>query len=376
MPLFHSNAIFLGLMPMMAVGGSFLLKRRFSASAFEGDILENGVTYMNYVGQPIHYILVALEKKYGSEEAVEAALRNHPGNRFRIAYGNGAPPIDRKKLTRYLGMEHVYELYGSTEAPITTIVMPGDPIESVGAPDTKKIMILNGNDEPCPPGILDEHGKLLNYEEAVGEIVRKMDPDNIFFDGYFRNQGASNKKYRGGYYRSGDLGHICIHKRKRYLYFDGRTDDWIRKDGENFSAENVSQYASDLPGVELATAFGAPCEVSDEKVMVALKLAKNEEFDPQKAFDWFMKQQQGVGMDPKWMPDYIRIVDEFEETRTHKILIRPLKKAHFNIEKNPGMTIFFRRRGDTSYHRLTLEDFADIKKQFEEIGRLPLLEAG
>lgn len=376
MPLFHSNAVLLGIMPMMAAGGSFLLKRRFSASAFEEDILEHGVTYMNYVGQPIHYILVALEKKYGSGEEVESALRNHPGNHFRIANGNGAPPIDRKKLIRYLGMEHIYELYGSTEAPITTIVMPEDPIESVGALDSKKIMVLNENDEPCPPGILDDNGKLLNYEEAVGEIVRKMDTDNIFFDGYFKNNEASEKKYRGGFYRSGDLGHICKRKRKRYLYFDGRTDDWIRKDGENFSAENVSQYALNLPGIAVATAFGAPCEVSDEKVMVALKLEKGEKFDPQNAFDWFMKQQQGEGMDPKWMPDYIRIVDEFPETRTHKILIRPLKRAHFNIEKNPDMTIYFRMRGDTSYRRLIAEDYADIKKQFEEIGRLPLLEAG
>jgi len=376
MPLFHSNAILLGVMPIMAAGGSFLLKRRFSASAFEEDVLEGGITYMNYVGQPIHYILVALEKKYGSEEAVESALKNHPKNHFRIAHGNGAPPIDRKKLIQYLGMEHVYELYGSTEAPVTTIVMPGDPIESVGALDSKKIMILNENDESCPPGILDDKGILLNYDEAVGEIVRKMDTDNIFFDGYFKNSEASNKKYRDGFYRSGDLGHICLHKRKRFLYFDGRTDDWIRKDGENFSAENVSQYALNLPGVDVATAFGAPCEVSDEKVMVALKLAKGEEFDPQNTFDWFMKQQQGEGMDPKWMPDYIRIVGEFSETRTHKILIRPLKRAHFNIEKNPDMTIYFRVRGDTSYRLLTAENYTDIKKQFEEIGRLPLLESG
>jgi len=90
MPLFHSNAWYVGVLSIMIAGASFVLKRKFSASAFESDILEHGVTFMNYVGQPLHYILTALEKKYGSVEDVEAALAHHSKNRFRIAYGNGA----------------------------------------------------------------------------------------------------------------------------------------------------------------------------------------------------------------------------------------------------------------------------------------------
>ncbi len=120
MPLFHSNAWYIGILPQMITGGSFVLKRRFSARAFEEDMLEHGVRFMNYVGQPLHYILDALEKKYGGIDEVEKALASHPRNRFRIAYGNGAPAVDRQKLMRCLGMEHIYEIYGSTEAVITT----------------------------------------------------------------------------------------------------------------------------------------------------------------------------------------------------------------------------------------------------------------
>ena len=122
LPMFHSNVWLLGVMPLMAVTGSFVLRRSFSASAFEGDVLQNGVTYMNYVGHPIHYVLAALETKYGDGDAVTAALSRHRDNRFRIAQGNGASAVDRQRLVRYLGMEHVYEIYGSTEAPITTVV--------------------------------------------------------------------------------------------------------------------------------------------------------------------------------------------------------------------------------------------------------------
>ena len=135
MPLFHSNAWYIGILPQMIVGGSFVLKRRFSASAFEEDMLAHGVTFLNYVGQPLHYIIDALERKYGSGEAVEAALAKHPRNKFRSAYGNGATVNDRIKLKRYLGMEHIYEIYGSTEAVITTANRPGDPVDSVGRVD-------------------------------------------------------------------------------------------------------------------------------------------------------------------------------------------------------------------------------------------------
>jgi fatty-acyl-CoA synthase len=354
-------------------GGSFVLKRRFSASAFEEDILEHGVTFMNYVGQPLHYILHALEGKYGTDEAVEAALSRHPRNRFRIAHGNGASPLDREKFVRYLGMEHVYEAYGSTEAPISTVVFPGDPMGSVGRLRDRKVVILNARDGPCPPGVADDQGRLLNYEEAVGEIAKKVERDNIFFDRYVNNPEASEKKFRGGYFRSGDLGHVRIVDGKRYLYFNGRTDDWIRKDGENFSAENVLEYARRLPNVELAAAYGVPCEVSDEKVMIAVKPKEGTSFDPKASFEWFLQQQKESGMDPKWMPDYIRIVDAFVVTETQKIVCRPLKNENFNIERHAGMRVYFRQRGDDTFRPLTAAGFSKIKKHFVKTGREELL---
>ena len=371
MPLFHSNAWYVGILPLILAGGSFVLKRKFSASAFEADMLKHGVTYLNYVGQPLHYIIIALEKKYGSGDAVEKALAKHPRNKFRIAYGNGASAVDRKNILRYLGMEHIYEIYGSTEAVITTANKPGDPVESVGAAGTVVILDEEGNE--CKPGVVDENGRLVNYDEAVGEICKKADQDNLRFDGYFANANATGQKFRSGYYHSGDIGHIRLVKRKRYLYFNGRTDDWIRKDGENFSAENVLCYTRLLPCVDPGIAYGSPCDVADEKVMICIQLKKGETFDPNDTYAWFMNQQHESGMDTKWMPDYIRIIDTFPVTDTQKIIIRPYKKEHFNIETNPDMVVYYRERGDTTYHRLTQEKFSEIKECFAKCGRDSLL---
>lgn len=372
MPLFHSNAWYIGILPQMIVGGSFVLKRRFSASAFEEDMLTYGVTFLNYVGQPLHYIIDALERKYGSGEAVEAALAKHPRNKFRKAYGNGATVTDRVKLKRYLGMEHIYEIYGSTEAVITTANLPGDPIDSVGKVDPS-IKILNEEGKECEPGIVDTNGALTNYDKAVGEICRKVGDNNIRFEGYFGNKGATSQKFRNGWYHSGDLGHVRIVNGKRYMFFNGRTDDWIRKDGENFSAENVLDFAQKVPCVDCAIAYGAPCEVSDEKVMITVQLKAGETFNPDDVYAWFIRQQKEGGMDPKWMPDYIRVIEKFSVTDTQKIIVRPFKKENFNLDANPHMQIYFRKRGDNTYRELTSEEFNKIKDDFKTNGRETIL---
>ena len=78
-------------------------------------------------------------------------------------------------------------------------------------------------------------------------------------------------------------------------------------------------------------------------------------------------------MDPKWMPDYIRIVDAFVVTETQKIVSRPLKNENFNIEQHPDMCVYLRQRGDDTFRPLTAEDFFEIKKHFVKTGREELL---
>jgi acyl-CoA synthetase (AMP-forming)/AMP-acid ligase II len=236
------------------------------------------------------------------------------------------------------------------------------------------VMIFTEDDQVCPPGVCDERGRLINYRDAVGEIVKRVGTERIIFDGYFANAKETNQKFRDGHYHTGDIGHIRVIQGKRYLYFNGRTDDWIRKDGENFSAENVLFYAQALPGVDLAIAYGVPCEVSDEKVMVAIQLYKDAVFRPEEVYQWYKKQEKEGGMNPKWMPDYIRIIESFPLTDTQKIPVRLYKREHFNIELSPEMRVYCRMREDTTYRILTKEKYAEIRKIFEDNGRKLLLE--
>jgi fatty-acyl-CoA synthase len=374
MPLFHSNAMFLGFQPAFHVGGGLALRERFSATSFVPDVFRHGVTYWNYVGEPVHYVLSALEKQYGGDEArILAEVANAPENRLRWAVGNGAAPPDIERFERWLGLEDVFELYGSTEAAISTFRRKGDPRGSVGEITDPDVKILNEAGRECPPAELGADGKITNYAEAVGEICR-VAPDTGLFQGYFDNPEANQSKYRDGVYHSGDLGHVVVRDGRRHLFFDGRTDDWIRKDGENFSALQVARLIQEHRDVVLAAAYGVPCAVSDELVMVALKLRAGATFDP-KAFWGFcdVLVREG-GMDRKWFPDFVRLVDDFEYTQTEKILVRNLKRVHFDRRRLPDAPIYWRTRSDETFRPFGADDYERLRTEFAAAEKLDLLD--
>ncbi len=374
MPLFHSNTLFIGFQPALEACAGLAVRERFSAGGFVPDLLHYGVTWWNYVGEPVHYVLGALERQYGGdEERILAEVARNPANRFRYAMGNGASPPDIDRFVRWLGLEDMFELYGSTEAAISTVRVKGDPRGSVGEIPDPQVKILNERGQECPPARLGPDGRILNYAECVGEICR-MAPDTSLFQGYYDNPDANASKYRDGIYHSGDLGHVLVRDGKRYLFFDGRTDDWIRKDGENFSAAQVARLVQEHPDVELAAAYGVPCAVSDELVMVALKLRPGVAFDPQGFYDFCQRQVAHGGMDPKWVPDFVRVVEDFDFTRTQKILVRSLKAVHFDRRRLPDVPLWWRRRGDRRFRRFGREDYEALREEFRAGERLELLD--
>jgi fatty-acyl-CoA synthase len=374
MPLFHSNSMFVGLMPAFWVGGSMGLRERFSASQFVPDVLRYGVTYWNYVGEPVHYVLAHIEKQYGGDAArIAKEVTNHPQNKMNYAVGNGAAPPDIDRFVEWMGLEDMLELYGSTEAAISTFRRKGDPRGSVGEITDPAVQILGPNDKPCEAAQLGADGKLTNYDRAVGEICR-VAPDTSLFQGYFDNPKANTEKYRDGVYHSGDLGHILERDGRRYLYFDGRSDDWIRKDGENFSASQVGRIISEHPDIALAVAYGVPCTISDELVMAAIKMREGVKFNPQAFFDWCEAQVSGASMDRKWFPDFVRLVDDFEYTQTQKVLVRNLKKVHFDRRRIATEPVYFRVRGDKSFREFTKADFDALRKEFQERERAELVD--
>ncbi|MEL7210211.1 MAG: AMP-binding protein, partial [Actinomycetota bacterium] len=76
MPMFHSNALFAGFSPALRAGGTMVLRRKFSASGFLPDVRENGITYFNYVGKPLAYILATTEQPDDADNTLQWVFGN------------------------------------------------------------------------------------------------------------------------------------------------------------------------------------------------------------------------------------------------------------------------------------------------------------
>lgn len=372
MPLFHSSSLFNGFMAAFSSGASVVLRMGFSAREFVPDVFAHGVTWWNYVGEPVHYILEHVAGLYESdEEAIRAEITENPNNRLRYALGNGAasPNIDR--FTRWFGLDDMFEHYSSTEAAITAIRKRGDPRGSVGEIPDSDIRILSESGEECAPAVYDAKGHLANRTDAVGEICMVSSNPGMF-QGYFNDEEATKAKHRDGIYHSDDLGHVAIRDGKRFLHFDGRTEDWIRKDGENFSALQVSRLLVLHPKIDLVVSYGAPCPVADELVMSTILAKPGASLEQLELFDFCREQIERGSMAPIWMPDFIRIARELEFTPTSKLVSRNLKLQHYHPDRVTDV-VWWRERGDQTYRTFDRDDFESLVKRFEAMQREDLL---
>ena len=285
------------------MGASMAVRERFSASSFVPDVFEHGVTYWNYVGEPVHYILGAIERQYGGDEArILAEVAGNPRNRLRYALGNGASPPDIDRFMRWLGLEDMFELYGSTEAAISTFRRKGDPRGSVGEVTDPAVQILDESRQGVPAGRARRRRQDPELRGGGGRDLSRGAGHGAL-PGLLRQRRRQPQQVPR---RRLPLGRSRPRPRcsdgRRYLFFDGRTDDWIRKDGENFSAAQVARLLQEHDDVVLAAAYGVPCPVSDEWVMAALKLRPGARFDPQAFFDFCERQVIERGHGPQVVP--------------------------------------------------------------------------
>ncbi|MFI0367826.1 AMP-binding protein [Actinomadura sp. 1N219] len=304
MPMFHSNALMAGIAPAVATGGRLVLRRGFSASGFLPDVRRHGVTFFNYVGKPLNYILAVPEKPDDAD------------NPLRIAFGNEGADRDIEAFARRFGCT-VIDSYGSSEGEIRIVRVPGTPPGSLGLADEGAAVVDPETLRECPRAEFDEHGRLLNADDAIGEIVDRLGAAK--FEGYYNNPEATAKRVRNGWVWSGDL---AYRDADGYWYFAGRDDDWLRVDGENFAAVPVERLLARFDAFAEVAVYAVPDEHVGDQVMAAAALAPGRAFDPS-AFTAFLAAQPDLGT--KWTPKYVRIVRELPRTPTNKVIKRTLR---------------------------------------------------
>ena len=300
MPMFHSNAIMAGWAVALAAGATVALERRFSASGFLPSVRRFGATYANYVGKPLAYVLATPEQPGDAD------------NPLRVMFGNEANERDIAEFARRFGCA-VIDSYGSTENAVVVQRQPDMPAGALGKPlDGVKVLRSDGTE--TPDAEFDAAGRLTNADAAIGELVNTTGAGA--FAGYYRDEAAEAERMRGGMYWSGDL---AYRDADGWIYFAGRTGDWLRVDGENLATAPIERILLRHPAVSEAAVYAIPDRIGD-KVACALILRGQLTDDEL----WLFLSEQ-PDLSPKAWPSVVRILEELPRTATNKVLKRGLR---------------------------------------------------
>ncbi|WP_328481665.1 AMP-binding protein [Streptomyces sp. NBC_00377] len=327
MPMFHGNAVIADWAPALVAGAGVALRRRFSASAFLADVRRYRATYFTYVGRAIQYVL-ATDPRPDDRDHV-----------LRLGFGTEAGAVDAAAFRRRFGVRLV-EGYGSSEGGAAVQWSPGTPAGAVGRAGPGLVVLDPRTRAECPPADLDPAGRLLNGEQAIGELVnRGPNP----FEGYWRNPAAEAERRReDGAYWTGDL---FYRDRDGYLYFAGRTDDRLRVDGENLAAAMIENILARYEGAAAVAVYAVPDPVTGDQVMAALAGS----FDPL-GFAEFLLAQPDLGT--KMAPRFVRVLERMPVTATNKIHRARLRREGVRCAD----PVWWRPPGEAAYRVLTAED--------------------
>jgi fatty-acyl-CoA synthase len=322
MPLFHSNAVMAGWGPALVAGGCVALAEKFSASGFLADVRRYGATYLNYVGKPLSYVLATPVRPDDAD------------NPLRLAFGNEAGDRDIAAFAERFGCR-VIDGFGSTENAVVISRIEGTPPGSLGVPLDGVAVLDPETGQECPRAVLDDTGRVLNLDEATGELVNTAGTGQ--FAGYYNDETATAERMRDGMYWSGDL---AYRDEAGFVYYAGRTADWLRVDGENLAAAPVERILLRHPAIAEAAVYAVPDPASGDRLVVALVLV--DELTPS-GFEEFLATQPDLG--PKQWPHHVRLVDALPRTATNKVLKRELRSEGLDGEG----TLWTRAERGTSY---------------------------
>jgi acetyl-CoA synthetase len=153
----------------------------------------------------------------------------------------------------------VNEMFGQTEINyvVGNCAMNGDTAGGIGWPARAgsmgrpypghRVAVIDDDGNECPPGVPGD--------VAVNRYDVHGDPDPIFFLGYWKNEGATQRKFTGDWCRTGDL---ASRDEEGYLWYQGRADDVFKAAGYRIGPSEIENCLVKHPAVVNAAVVPKP----------------------------------------------------------------------------------------------------------------------
>ncbi|MGH1420497.1 MAG: class I adenylate-forming enzyme family protein [Hyphomonas sp.] len=222
-------------------------------------------------------------------------------------YVLGAAPVPATLVQQCVDLGiNVVHAYGSSEHPTVTMGKATDSLESR----------LNTEGGVMPGSeiiIVDENDSVLANGE--GEILTRG-PE--LFLGYFDTRLNQSAFLTGGWYRTGDVGHL---DKNGHLLITDRKKDIIIRGGENISSREVEDAMRQMPGVIDAAAIAVPDSRFGERVKVFV-----ESTSEAPSIDQIVQHFLSLGITKQKTPEFVERISALPRNATGKVLKAELRK--------------------------------------------------
>jgi fatty-acyl-CoA synthase/long-chain acyl-CoA synthetase len=230
---------------------------------------------------------------------------------MRIMIANAAPwpfPLKQQYLANFPAGS-LWEVYGSTELGINTVLRPEDQLRKPGSCGT-----------PAPHveiRLYDGEGKIVEGSgpAATGELYVRS--GSVFSD-YYKQHDRFEEDHRDGFQTVGD---IAYRDDEGYYYICDRKKDMIISGGVNIYPAEVEAALEAHPDVYEAAVFGIPSEQWGESVHAVVVARPGSDLDEARLIEHARKMVAGYKI-----PRSVSWSDELPKTGSGKLLKRQLRQ--------------------------------------------------
>ncbi|MFL5298379.1 MAG: long-chain-acyl-CoA synthetase [Phenylobacterium sp.] len=308
LPLYHATGGLCAVGAALLNGGSVFLRRRFSATHFWTEAVEEGCTMFVYIGELCRYLV--------NQPPSEDETRH----KIRLAFGNGLRPDIWPVMKQRFRIPEILEFYGSTEGNDSMFNFDGREGAIGRAPKWLRkrfnIRLVQYDVETQEP-VRGTNGLCIEAGPGqVGECVGHIGGDaRSEYSGYV-DKAASEKKVLHDVFEKGDAwfatGDLMKSDSDGYLYFVDRIGDTFRWKGENVSTNEVAERLQSCPGVKEAEVYGVEVPGAEGRAGMA-GLVVAPDFDIKAFADRMAEELPAYAR-----PLFVRILPEIATTGTFK----------------------------------------------------------
>ena len=299
-PLYHSGPLAWASMNH-SLGCPVVVLRRFDAAAWLRLVHEHRVT--NTFSAPTQL------KRIVSLPPGELARADVSSMRSLVADAAPVPFALKQEVIAKLGEGFLYEVYGSTELGVVTVLHPEDQLRkpgSCGKPYANievRIVADDGTDAP------------------VGDPGELFIRTGLAMDGYHRTDERLTELDAGGWKSVGDVAYVDD---EGFVYICDRKKDMIISGGVNIYPAEIEAVLYEHPQLLDAAVFGVPDEDWGERVYAVVQAKSGETVDLDEIRD-FVATRVARYMQPR---EY-ELRDSLPRTDAGKLLKRVLRDEHW-----------------------------------------------